>query len=321
METKSQGTAGKRLPELLVVVFISLGIVLIVISFIPMPAEFQTIIRSIGLGLVPSGLVTLAIFRYASSIAQMSLTEAVTAAIRNRLEQDMKVIDSTVKGGLQAIDITVKVGIEEVEKEMEGLSPLFNAASKLGLEDVLLNRGSALTKFAWFLDAETQKADRGESSQVWIISSSLKGFLSATSEYFDGRRIMERLAQCYKHCDIRIMMTDPDVANSRAEQELRDSGEIPQEVRMNLAYIKRIGVVRECVRFYPGTPTVFAICTTDRMLLNPYPYEAEAFRCFSMIVYKTLNPNADIFHQYLRYHFQEPWKRARPIAENYWDQL
>lgn len=321
METKSQVSAAKRLPELLVGVFIVLGIILIAISFIPMPVEVQTIFRSFGLSLVPGGIVTLIISRYVSSITQMLLSEAVTATISNHLEQDMKVIDSTVKGGLQAINTTVKTGMEDVEREMEGLSPLFAAALKLGLEDVLLTRGIALTKFAWFLDAETQKAERGESAQVWIISSSLKGFLEATSEYFDGRKIMERIAHSSKHCNIRIMMTDPDIADSRAKQERRDSGEIPQEVKMNLAYLKRIGITRESVRFYLGTPTVFAVCTTDRMLLNPYPYQTEAFRCFSVIVHKTLNPNADIFHQYFQYHFQEPWERSTPISGQLWDEI
>ena len=132
---------------------------------------------------------------------------------------------------------------------------------------------------------------------------------------------MERIARCRQYCDLRIMMTDPGVADLRAKQERRDSGEIPQKVQMNLAYLKRIGVGRESVRFYPGTPTVFAIATTDRMLLNPYPYQTEAFRCFSVIVQKTLNPTADIFHQYSRYHFEEPWERATPIAADFWDRL
>ena len=320
METQSQLNAIKRLRELLVWSFISGGALLILISLFPIPAEAQTIVRSFGLSLVPAGVVTLILSRYASSITEMLLREAVSTTIRDRLEQDMKTIDSTVKSGLQAIEKTVSEGIREVERNMEGLSPLFAAATKLGVEDVLLTRGIALTKFAWFLDAEAQKAERGEPARVWIVSSSLKGFLEATSEYFDGRRTMERIARC-KCCDLRIMMTDPQVADLRAKQERRDSGEIPQEVQMNLAYLKRIGVARDSVRFYPGTPTVFAVATTDRMLLNPYPYQTEAFRCFSVIVHKTLNPTADIFHQYLRYHFEEPWERATVIPADFWDRI
>lgn len=320
MEAKSQLNAIKRLRELLVWSFISVGVLLILISFVSMPSEVQIIVRSFGLSLVPVGVVTLILSRYASTITEMLLREAVTTTIRDRLEQDMEAIDSTVKSDLQTIREIVREGMERVEQDMQALSPLFAAASKLGLEDVVLTRGIALTKFAWFLDAEAQKVDRGESARVWIVSSSLKGFLESTSEHFDGRRVIERIGQC-RNCDLRIMMTDPEVADLRAKQERRESGEIPQEVRMNMAYLKRIGIARDSVRFYPGTPTVFAVVTTDRMLLNPYPYQTEAFRCFSMIIHKTLNPNADIFHQYLKYHFEEPWKRATPIAVDFWDKL
>jgi hypothetical protein len=90
---------------------------------------------------------------------------------------------------------------------------------------------------------------------------------------------------------------------------------------MNLAYLKKIGVRQESVRFYSGVPTVFAIATTDRMLLNPYPYEMEAFRCFSVIVHRTLDPNTDIYHQYLRYHFEGPWQRTTEISLHQWNAL
>jgi hypothetical protein len=81
----------------------------------------------------------------------------------------------------------------------------------------------------------------------------------------------------------------------RAQQECRAAGEIPKEVEMNLAFLKRMGVQRESVRFYAAPPTVFAIATTDRMIINPYPLQAEAFRCFTMIVNRTLHRDGDIF--------------------------
>ena len=130
---------------------------------------------------------------------------------------------------------------------------------------------------------------------------------------------MEKIAS--SGCDIRIMMTNPSVANNRGEQEQRADGEIPNDIKMNISYLKRIGVQREQIRFYGGTPTVFAIATSDRMLLNPYPYQTQAFRSFSLVVHKTLNPNADIFHQYLLYHFMEPWENTEEITIDYWKEL
>ena len=231
----------------------------------------------------------------------------------------MGTLRENLDASMQAIGSAVHAEIDEIRHDMRGLSPLFSASSKLGLENVHLTRGRALSDFAWFLDAEAQKGERHEPARVWIVSSSMKGLLEATGEHFDGARMMQRLASC--GCDLRIMMTDPSVADLRAAQERRANGEIPKEVEMTLANLKRIGVKRSSLRFYPGTPTVFAIVTSDRMLLNPYPYQTEAFRCFSITVHKTLNPDADIFHQYSTYHFEEPWRRTTEISPTYWDEL
>jgi hypothetical protein len=310
----------KRNRELLIWVFIVVGLLLLTASFVPsFPPELQTILRSLGLSLAPAGVVTIVLSRYASSITEALLRETVEATIRERLQQDMKQLNSTVGVGMEKVATKVNDGVTQIERDMQRLSPLFFAAGKLGLENVHLNRNLALDQFAWFLDAEIQKSQRNEPARVWIVSSSIKGFLEATSEHFDGRKMMAQLTQ--GKCDIRIMMTDPKVADLRAKQERRKDGEIPMEVQMNLAYLKRIGVRRESVRFYSGTPTVFAVATTDRMLLNPYPYQREAFRCFSMIVQQTNNPEADIYTQYLRYHFEEPWQRTMEILADEWEKL
>ena len=141
METKSQVTVIKRLRELLVWSFISGGVILILISLLPMPVEAQTIVRSFGLSLVPAGTVTLVLSRYASSITEMLLREAVTTTIHDRLEQDMKALDSTVKGGLEAIDTTAKEGGREIEKDMEQVRDLHSM--KL-LSDILPGRVGSL---------------------------------------------------------------------------------------------------------------------------------------------------------------------------------
>jgi hypothetical protein len=316
---RSQVEAVRRLRELLVWSFIGIGVLLIVLSFLPLPTEVQAIARSLGLSLAPAGVVTLMLSRFASSITEMLLRETVEATIRDRLLSDMKRLDSIVANGMGEVDKTVKQGLDQIEHDMQGISPLFSAASKLGLDNVHLTRGLALTYFTWFLEAETQRAGRGESARVWVVATSIKGLLEATSEHFDGQRLMERIAGC--GCDLRIMMTDPKVADFRGEQEHRAEGEIPNDIIMNIAYLKRIGVKKDSIRFYSGTPTVFAIATSDRMLLNPYPYQTQAFRCFSIVVHKTLNPDADIYHQYLRYHFEEPWQNTKEISSDVWNNL
>ena len=275
---KSQIKAIERLRELLVWVFIVVGALLIFISFMSIPTEAQTITRGFGLSLVPAGIVTLILSRYASSITEMLLRETVEKTIRDRLLVDMQRLDSIVSNGFETVDERVKQGIDQIEHDMQGISPLFSAASKLGLDNVHLTRGLALSYFNWFLAEEAQKAIRGEPARVWIVATSIKGLLEATSEHFDGQRLMERIVD--SGCNLRIMMTNPNVANFRGEQEQRAEGEIPNDIKMNISYLKRINVQRDQIRFYKGTPTVFAIATTDRMLLNPYPYQTQAFRSF-----------------------------------------
>ena len=316
---QSQIEIVKRFSELLIWSFIIIGVLLIAASFCPFPAEVQTILRSLGLSLTPAGIVTLILSRYASRITEMLQTEAIQTTIRDHLLQDMQQLNSIVGGGMEGVSKTVMQGIERIENDMRGLSPLFAAASKLGLDNVHLTRGLALDYFSQFFDTEILKAERGNPARVWIVATSVKGLLEATSEQFDGARVMERIAKC--GCDIRIMLTDPKIADLRGKQEQRAKGEIPKDVEMNLTYLKRIGVSRESVRFYSGTPTVFAIATTDHMLLNPYPYQTQAFRCFCIVVHKTLNLDSDIYHQYLRYHFEEPWQRTEEIHIDYWNKL
>jgi len=315
-----QTTAGRRLPELLTLFFIVVGILLVILSlFLGSSPDLQTVVRSLGLSLAPAGVVTLFIGRYVSDISQSLLRISVEKTIKDHLEQDIARIESAVATRVSEMDKKVEDGLDQIQRGMQGLSPLFLAAANLGVTGVYLNRSIALEDFVVELISECQKAERKEKAQVWIVSSSLKGFLNICTEHFDGKDIMKRIAQ--SGCDLRIMMTDPKSADWRANQEKREPGEIPQEVEMSLADLRRIKVKRKSVRYYPGAPTVYAIATADAMLLNPYPYQHEAFRCFSIIVKKTQDHNTDIYHQYLGYHFQEPWEKAREVSLPDWNKL
>jgi len=114
------------------------------------------------------------------------------------------------------------------------------------------------------------------------------------------------------------MLTEPKFADMRAEQEKRGPGDIPKEIAGSITILRNNGVRKEFVKYYPGAPTVFAIATSDRVLLNPYPYEESARNCFSVIARSTQNPK-DIYHQYLESHFEKPWSRAKEIPLEEWE--
>lgn len=178
--------------------------------------------------------------------------------------------------------------------------------SDLGLESIHPTRGAALETFVQYLEAEIERGQKGEPARIWIVSSSLRGFIVQSGAHFNGRAMLGRIAK--SSCDFRVLMTHPQMADHRAKQEDRDAGDIPDEIAKCTAMLKNTGIKEEQIKFYPGTPTVFAIAAGERMLLNPYPYETEAQGCFSLIVQKTRNPK-DIYHQYLEYHFERPWRR------------
>jgi len=308
----------KLIYELLITLCTSVGLIFIIISFLPQIEPAKDIIRGIGLSLFPAGVVAFLLYRFAASITEISLKEMLETTIGKIIEKYMKEISSNVEEGLSEVDKDVKEGLLKIDEDIKRLAPVFISCSEMGVEGVYLNRGAALDVFAQYLDAELQRADRGEPSRIWIISSSIKGLIDTAGKNFIGKTMIERIGK--SNCDIRILMTDPEKGDARALQEGRAEGEIPSEIWMNLSRLKRAGIKREQVKFYQGTPTVFAIATTDRMLLNPYPYEAEAFTCFSLIVYKTLT-ETDIYHQYLKYHFEESWKHAKEVPPHDWNKL
>ena len=189
--------------------------------------------------------------------------------------------------------------------------------ASMGVEGVYGTREDALEKFAKSLDDEIKKAEDG---CIWFVCSSLRGFIVPSRGGFNGRAKVDEIAR--SKCDIRFLMTDPDVADMRAKQERRAKGAIPREIEDTVQILKGTGVPRERIKYYSGTPTVFAIATSEKMLLNPYPYEAESHRCFSLIVRATSSEDG-IYHQYLKYHFDWPWNNdnSREILPDEWDRL
>ncbi len=196
-------------------------------------------------------------------------------------------------------------------------SSLRSGTSFLGLEAVYPTRAAGLEHFTRFLTHELKAASPQNPGRFWVVGSSLHGLMIAAGKGFhEGTELLSQAVR--SECDIRILMTDPDAAAMRASQEGRTKDEIEGEVMGSLARLRREGIRREQVKYYPGTPTVFAITTTDTMLLNPYPYEARAFSCFSIVARNT-SEEGDIFDQYIQSHFEKPWAHARNIPSKHWD--
>jgi len=63
----------------------------------------------------------------------------------------------------------------------------------------------------------------------------------------------------------------------------------------------------DCVKFYKGSPTCFTIIAEGQkqMLINPYPYQGEAYNSWCITVRE--NPGG-IYSDFKKAHFDEPWE-------------
>jgi len=122
------------------------------------------------------------------------------------------------------------------------------------------------------------------------------------------QRVSLLLKQKAKTIKWRILMTNPEVSELRERQEVRERGSIANEIRESVNTLTQDwGITRDSIRFYNGAPTVFLLFTPERMLLNPYSYQTEAFKTFTLEVARTQS-SEDIYAQYLLNHFERSWQ-------------
>lgn len=281
------------------------------------------------------------------SFIAFGVTAIIFTAFTNALFEDWVVdrIDHHVDSYREALHTATQDILEstreqlgQVTSQFNNFVPLFSSCRALGLENVYLTRSDALRDFSEYIKSELAKAelakdadgaDDTDHGRLWFVSSSMKGFIEAAAAEFDGRMLLEQAAKLAdsNRLDLKILMTHPEHGNDRAAQEGRGEGDIPNEIYANLAILKVMGFRREAVRFVRRTPTVFAIATTEVMLLNPYPYGTEAFRSFCMTVRKTPSIDANrarsrnIYEQYEHFHFEAPWAHGQEIDPQGWDGL
>jgi hypothetical protein len=315
-----------------------LGVLVVLIvglSPISIGESVRTPLIEVGISLALFGPTTLVI----TLLASRQLEQALMANVDGTLQEIKK----------QSVDIR------------EDLQPLSGNWRELGLTNVYLTRGDALREFGEHIVNELSHAraeDAGSSSRaqmiaptvcasnenlplnggfssqgepfaapkirLWIAASSMKGLLEAASKEFDGMGIFSWAASLalQEKIDLRILMTHPEFAEVRAHQETRNANSITEEIKEALRHLKTWKVPLHCIKLAEATPTVFAIATRERMLLNPYPYGQEAYRSFTLTVRRAREDQSnhpdihrDIFEQYQSRHFELPWESALPLSD------
>jgi len=156
---------------------------------------------------------------------------------------------------------------------------------------------------------------REEKTRIINVGSSLKGILGVgTSVEGSAREFREALSEALgRGVNVYILMTNPDVAHHRQEQEGRMNGDIEYEIFENMIFLWRLKykndkfIEKLNLKLYSGTPTIFLLCTSTSMMFNPYPYHSTAYNSYSFIV----QDDTDLYKLYYNAHFREAWNSTR----------
>jgi len=315
--------------------------------------RFQGQTRAVGIEVAASlmlfGVTTLFITIAASQALDARLTETINDTLT---KEKTAVTDILDKERQEIVELTIGTH-KAVKESQEDLKPLGGNWRALGLTNVYLTRTDALAKFGEHIREELRRASRAEPAvdaadatetaggpdqpggvemlpdpsrcRLWIAASSMKGLLEAAGKDFDGLGMFTWAADLARkrQLDLRIIMTHPHFARVRANQEDRGENAIPEEIQEAVNQLRRQKVPPQRVKMVFATPTVFAIATRDQMLLNPYPYSQEAYRSFTLTVRRSHMEvpdhrafDRDIFEQYERRHFLQPWftENAQPLT-------
>jgi transcriptional regulator with XRE-family HTH domain len=204
-----------------------------------------------------------------------------------------------------SVDLSELLGERQADRGRTPLDyaiHLLQAMDKMGMRGVYPNRSEAMEAFSSWLEKEE--------NYITIVSSSFVGVMRTASQ-----NVSELLKTKVKKVkSFQILMTHPEVSKWREDQEGRASGSIEKEILETVEnLVNKWGVDEENIKFYRGAPTVFLLLTSQRMLLNPYTYQTEAFKTVTFEVAPTPLNKDSIYNQYFEHHFRRPWESQNSI--------
>lgn len=188
---------------------------------------------------------------------------------------------------------------------------LLSKIQTAGISDVFRNRLEGTSKILESLSEE--------SSHFFVVGTSLKGLIGVAFDEEDEynevwRSIKEALQRKVK---INILLANPGVAHFRTRAEGRPEGAIAAEIIENLLYLimykmenpKLSDFIK--IKLYNGTPTMFLMGTTRKMLVNPYPHYTTACSTFSFLV----EGASPLYAAYYHSHYRAVWLDAGATIE------
>lgn len=256
--------------------------------FIDKNSTIFPILLALGVALLPGGLISI--------ITALSSSKMIEDSLRAALNKTSEDLRSTI-GHLK---IT---------------SNYLSISKQLGVVMVYGNRNQSLRPFMKHLEEYvTRKKTNRHEKQIVFVGSSLKGVIEDDPTLATQ---LERILSLGKNeCNFHFLLTHPQFSEFREIQEDRPAGGIAKEILHAIAWLEDRDIPRENIRLYKGTPTNFMISSTERMLINPYPYEREAYKCFCLEL-ENNETEQSIFTSYWTNHYYRPWYGEQSRRDHY----
>jgi hypothetical protein len=150
------------------------------------------------------------------------------------------------------------------------------------------------------------QGERSLQTTINIVSSSARGLMG----YID--REPSQLQRAWRELitrqpkSFRLLLTHPAFAHLRQPAEERASGDIELEILKTAIYLHCVaGMKSNELRFYRGSPTVFAIQVGDHILVNPYPYGTMAMDTLCLEFER--GKEGSYIAKFMNMHFNHTW--------------
>jgi hypothetical protein len=271
--------------------------------FIPKDTLIFAITLALGVSFLPTGIIAIITALASNKIIEVNLrnelgktTEKLSAAIAS-LNNASAAIENNIAEKVEQTTGELKLSIGELRVATTYL----NRSKELGLVMVYENRSQALEPFMNHLQDYVHRVTNGE---VVFVGSSLKGVIEDEPKY--AAQLERVLKDAKGRCEFRFLLTHPFYSKFREDQEESPPGGIAIEILHAIAWLEQRGVSPQSIKVYKGTPTCFMIATTEKMMINPYPYQKQAFRSFCLELENVFGGNS-IYNSFWTNHYHKPW--------------
>jgi hypothetical protein len=294
----------KRTWEILSAVSVVVGLACLFFAFfLPKEGLIFAITLALGVSFLPAGLIAIITAVASSKVIEDNLKIELSKSRSTLTEAISSLVDAS-----RAIEENLAEKVEETTGDLKAsigelrvATTYLNRPKELGLVMVYENRSQALDPFLTHLQDYVQRATDGE---VVFVGSSLKGVIEDEPKYAGQ---LERILKLAKdRCECRFLLTHPFYSKFREDQEESPPGGIAIEILHAIAWLEQRGVSPKNIKVYKGTPTCFMIASREKMLINPYPYQKQAFRSFCLELENVLNGKS-IYDSFWTNHYHKPW--------------